>query len=131
VSKHDEKHSAAARPRAKEPIPPWPEGQGFLGRKSVKYVVFYESAEDVAARAPAFFTEHVARYEKYVADGSLLMIGTFADPQQDGSMAVFASRQAAEEFISGDPFVLNGVVSGWTIKEWNEVLVKERGAGGR
>lgn len=89
----------------------------------MKYVVFYQSAEDVAAKAPEFFAEHVARYQKYVADGSLLMIGTFADPQQDGSMAVFATRQAAEDFVSGDPFVLHGVVRGWTIKEWNEVLV--------
>jgi uncharacterized protein YciI len=89
---------------------------------AVKYVVFYESAEDVAAKAPPFFAEHVARYQQFVADGTLLMIGTFADPQRDGSMAVFATRQAAEEFVSGDPFVLNGVVSRYTIKEWNEVL---------
>ncbi len=28
----------------------------------------------------------------------------------------------AEEFAAGDPFVLNGVVTGWSIREWNEVL---------
>ncbi|MER7546220.1 YciI family protein [Actinomadura sp.] len=88
----------------------------------MKYVVFYESAEDVAAKAPAFFAEHVAHYETYVADGSLLMIGTFADPQADGSMAVFTTQEAAEEFIRRDPFVRHGVVSSWTIKEWDEVL---------
>jgi len=32
------------------------------------------------------------------------------------------SREAAEEFIREDPFVLNQVVSKWTIREWNEVL---------
>jgi len=35
---------------------------------------------------------------------------------------VFGTRQAAEEFAAGDPFVLNGVVSGWTIREWNEAI---------
>ncbi|MFG2331725.1 YciI family protein [Streptomyces sp. NPDC048604] len=92
----------------------------------MKYVVFYESADDVAGKAPAFFAEHVARYDKYVADGSLLMIGPFADPQQDGSMAIFATRQAAEDFVSGDPFVLHGVVRGWTIKAWDEALAEEQ-----
>jgi uncharacterized protein len=72
----------------------------------------------VAAKAPAFFGEHVARYRRFVADG------TFADPQRDRSMAVFTTR-GAEEFAMEDPFVVNRVVVGWTIKEWNEVLMGE------
>jgi hypothetical protein len=31
------------------------------------------------------------------------------------------AQEAAEEFASGDPFVLNGVVSKWYIREWREV----------
>jgi uncharacterized protein YciI len=50
------------------------------------------------------------------------MIGTFGNPQDEGSMAVFKTREAAEEFVAGDPFVLNGVVRGWQIREWNEAL---------
>ena len=88
----------------------------------MKYVVFYESAQDVAAKAPAHFEAHVARYREFVERGELLMIGTFADPQQEGSMAVFTSRASAEEFVRGDPFVVNGVVRSWQIREWNEVL---------
>jgi uncharacterized protein YciI len=38
-------------------------------------------------------------------------------------MGVFTSREAAEEFIEGDPFVIHGVVSKWTVREWNEVLL--------
>ena len=56
------------------------------------------------------------------------MPGTFANPQEDGSMGIFATREAAEEFVRGDPFVLNGVVRNWTIREWNEALVPEQGA---
>jgi len=36
-------------------------------------------------------------------------------------MAVFATREAAEEFAAGDPFELNGVVRRWQVKEWNEI----------
>jgi uncharacterized protein len=50
------------------------------------------------------------------------MVGTFGDPQKEGSMAIFTTRKAAEEFAKGDPFVLNGVVRDWHIREWDEVL---------
>ena len=87
-----------------------------------KYVVFYESAEDVMAKAPAQFPAHKARLDEFQAAGTLLMVGTFANAQDDGSMAVFTTREAAEAFVHGDPFVLNGVVRAWRILEWNEAL---------
>jgi len=37
-------------------------------------------------------------------------------------MAVFRTREAAEEFVKDDPFVLNGVVRAWHIREWHEIL---------
>jgi uncharacterized protein YciI len=72
--------------------------------------------------APPHFPAHKARFEKFHARGDLLMLGTFADAQRDGSMAVFTTREAAEEFAIGDPFVLNGVVRKWHVLDWNEVL---------
>jgi uncharacterized protein len=35
-------------------------------------------------------------------------------------MAIFTTREAAEEFVAGDPFVRTGVVSGHHIREWRE-----------
>jgi uncharacterized protein YciI len=90
----------------------------------VKYVVFYESADDVRSKAPPHFAAHRARYEDFHRRGTLLMLGTFAKAQEEGSMAIFTTREAAEEFASGDPFVLNGVVRAWHIREWNEVLAE-------
>jgi uncharacterized protein YciI len=54
----------------------------------VKAVLFYESADDVASRAPAHFPAHNERLDKFHARGDLLMVGTFANPQDEGSMAV-------------------------------------------
>lgn len=88
----------------------------------MKYVLFYESADDVASKAPAHFPAHSARLDAFHARGDLLLVGTFADPQKDGSMSVFTSREAAEEFALGDPFVLNGVVRAWRVLDWNEIL---------
>jgi uncharacterized protein len=88
----------------------------------MKYVLFYQSAADVASRAPLHFAAHRARWAEFQARGTLLMIGPFGDPQAEGSMAVFTTREDAEEFATGDPFVLNAVVERWFVREWNEVL---------
>lgn len=88
----------------------------------MKYVMFYDSGEDVASKAPAHFPAHRARIGDFHARGTLLMIGTFGDPQKEGSMAVFTTREAAEEFAREDPFVLNGLVSNWYVREWNDIL---------
>lgn len=87
-----------------------------------KYVLFYESADDVRSKAPLHFPAHVARWKEFQERGTLLMIGTFANPQEEGSMAIFTTRDAAEGFARGDPFVLNGVVRRWSIREWNEAI---------
>jgi uncharacterized protein len=88
----------------------------------MKYVLFYKSAEDVAATAPVYFVAHRARWAQFAADGRLLLIGPFSD--RSGSMAVFTTREAAEEFARGDPFVLNGVVRDWWVREWIEALAE-------
>jgi hypothetical protein len=67
----------------------------------MKCVLFYESADNVAAKAPPHFPARKARCEDFRARGVLL--GTFADPQRNGSMAVFTTREAAEEFAAEDP----------------------------
>ena len=37
-------------------------------------------------------------------------------------MAVFATREAAEDFVKDDPSVQHGVVRNWYIREWNEIF---------
>lgn len=88
-----------------------------------KYVVLYESADDVLETAPVHFPAHSERLQEFHSDGRALMAGAFGDPERQGSMAIFSSREAAEEFIAGDPFVENGVVTSYEIREWNEGLV--------
>ena len=89
----------------------------------MKYVLFYDPAEDVAARARLHFDAHRALWDRYHEDGSLLLIGPFTDGT--GAMAVFRTRAAAEEFARADPFVVHGVVRGWRVTEWSEALVAE------
>jgi uncharacterized protein YciI len=88
----------------------------------VKYVVLYTSAPKVAERAPAHFPAHRKRLDEFHSRGDLLMVGLFGDPQTQGSMAVFRTRESAEEFVAGDPFVLEEVIASHELREWNEIL---------
>jgi uncharacterized protein YciI len=87
----------------------------------MKVVMFYEVASDGLSKAHIHFEAHRARLNAFHARGALLMAGPFANPAE-GAMGIFTSREAAEEFIQGDPFVVNGVVAKWSLREWNEVL---------
>lgn len=86
----------------------------------MKYVLFYESSPATAELARQHFPEHRARWATYAQSGSLLLIGPFSDG--NGAMAVFTSREAAEDFAATDPFVRHGVVAGWSVREWHEAL---------
>jgi hypothetical protein len=37
--------------------------------------------------------------------------------KEEGSVAIFSTRDAAQEFAEGDPLVINGVVLKWTLRE--------------
>lgn len=88
----------------------------------MKAVLLYRSAPDVLTKAPLHFAAHEARVDAFHRAGDLLAVGTWADPRE-GAMAVFRTRDAAERFVADDPFVTNGVVASWEIKDWNETLL--------
>ncbi|HEY7186474.1 MAG TPA: YciI family protein [Vicinamibacterales bacterium] len=87
----------------------------------MKCVMFYEPAVDGLAKAPRNYPAHKARVDEFARRGALLMVGTWANPA-DGALGIFSSRDAAEEFVGGDPFVQNGVVGRVTLKDWDEIL---------
>jgi uncharacterized protein YciI len=85
-------------------------------------VLFYEPVENVMELAPAHYPAHQAWAVERHDAGDLIMIGTFADPLGDGSMAIFTSEAAARSFAEGDPFVKNQLVKRWKVLGWAEVF---------
>lgn len=39
-------------------------------------------------------------------------------------MGIFTTREAAESFAKEDPFVTNGIVAHWDVREWNEAIFR-------
>ena len=87
----------------------------------MKYVLFYDSAGAPAELIQQHAAAHRARWGEFQQAGSLLAIGPFTDGT--GAMGVFSSREAAEEFAAGDPFVLHGVAGSWHVREWMEAIL--------
>ena len=87
----------------------------------MKVLMFYETAPDGLARAREFFPAHRARLDEFHRRGVLLMAGPYGNPP-GAALGVFTTREAAQEFVKDDPFVLSGVVARVTFHDWNEVL---------
>ena len=88
---------------------------------ATKYVMFYEATPEGLARARDHLPAHRERLDQFQGRGTLLMAGPLLDTT-GRALGIFTTRAAAEEFIRDDPFVVHGVVSRWTVVEWNEVL---------
>ena len=69
----------------------------------MRYVLFYKSADNVRARTPEHFQVRWAHSDAFHARGVPLMVSTFGKPQKEGSMAIFTTREAVEEFVREDP----------------------------
>lgn len=79
-------------------------------------------APDALSKVMTHFPAHRARLDAFHARGVLLAAGPLGDPPE-GAMAVFTTREAAEQFIQGDLFVTYGLFSKWRLVEWNAAFI--------
>ena len=86
-----------------------------------KFVLLYYPDPSAAAQAQQHFPAHRARLEAFHTRGQLLHVGPFSDRSR-GAMGIFATREACEEFVQGDPFVLHGVVARHEILQWDDIF---------
>ncbi len=90
------------------------------------YALFYDDAPDYLERRGALREAHLKRAKAAIDRGELLLGGAFADPA-DGALIVFAgdSPAVAERFAEADPYVLNGLVTRWWVREWTTVVGRD------
>ena len=87
------------------------------------YLLFYDYSPDYLERRSAFRTEHLARAWDAQSKGHLVLAGALANPA-DGAVWHFRgdSSAAVEEFAKADPYVRNGLVTRWRVREWTTVV---------
>jgi len=87
------------------------------------FLLFYEGAPDYLERRPQFRGDHLKHAWAAVERGDLVLGGALADPV-DGAVLLFrgVGPAAAEDFARADPYVLNGLVARWHVREWTTVV---------
>ena len=87
------------------------------------YLLFYEAGADYEERRKPFRAAHLEYASAAAARGELVLGGAFANPI-DGAVILFRgdSPAAAEQFAKSDPYVVNGVVKRWYVREWTTVV---------
>ena len=69
----------------------------------------------------AVYPRHKAVVDGFIARGEVIGIGPFADRR--GNLAIFRSREAAEAFVKQDPFILEGLIESYDIREWGDQMI--------
>ncbi|MEJ1239074.1 YciI family protein [Chryseolinea sp. T2] len=87
----------------------------------MKSVVIGESSGAPMEKIMEVYPRHKVVVDKFIQRGDVIGIGPFTDR---GNMAIFRTRAAAEEFVKEDPFMLEGLVKSYTIREWGNELLK-------
>jgi len=87
----------------------------------MKTVVIGESSGASMEMVMAVYPRHKAVVDTFKARGEVIGIGPFADR---GNMAIFRTRDAAEAFVKQDPFILEGLVKSFVIRDWNDTMLE-------
>jgi hypothetical protein len=87
------------------------------------YLLFYDVVPDYVERRTEFRALHLRHAREAHARGELILAGALADPV-DGAVLLFrgSSPAVAEEFAKADPYVRNGLVTRWRVREWTTVV---------
>jgi uncharacterized protein YciI len=86
----------------------------------MKAVVIGEGAGATMEQIMAVYPRHKLVVDAFKARGEVIGIGPFADR---GNMGIFRTRTAAEQFVAQDPFILEGLIKSYTIRDWNDTML--------
>ena len=82
----------------------------------------YTLAEDYLDRRAALREEHLDLARQAHERGELVLAGALPNPYDRALLVWTAPRAAVERFAAADPYVRHGLVTGWTVREWNVVV---------
>ena len=87
------------------------------------YVLFYEYVPDIVTKRQPHRAKHLELLQGLFNRGALVMAGAWANPV-DGAGLVFRADddQIVKSFVECDPYVVNGLVKRWRIREWTVVI---------
>jgi uncharacterized protein len=86
------------------------------------FALFYDTVNDFIERRQPYRQSHLALVDEAYRNGSLVLAGALKPA--DGALLVFHTDDvgAVESFARSDPYVTNGLVTSWRVREWAVVV---------
>ena len=87
------------------------------------FALIYDVVDGFIEKRMPHREAHLALVRGAQARGELVMAGALGDPP-DGALLVFRADSAAvaEDFARADPYVAEGLVTGWRVRPWTVVI---------
>lgn len=87
------------------------------------WLLFYDVVDDYIERRVPLRDAHLSLARAAKERGELVLAGALADPP-DGAVLVFKADDVAvvEDFARNDPYVKDGIVTSWKIRQWTVVI---------
>ena len=87
------------------------------------FLLFYDVVDDYVERRASYRAAHLEHARQAHKRGELILGGALADPP-DRAVLLFRgdTKERAEAFAKSDPYVVNGVVTSWQVREWTTVV---------
>jgi uncharacterized protein YciI len=94
-------------------------------RRFMHYLLMYDVVNDYVERRAPLRSAHITLAREAVERGELVLGGALNPPE--GVMLLFRgdSPAAAEAFAKADPYVQNGIVTSWKVREWTTVVGRD------
>mgnify|MGYP000868113600 CR=1 FL=1 len=86
------------------------------------YLLTYHYTDDYLERRGALRAAHLALAQEAVARGDLLLGGALEPAEQAMLLFQGETGAAAQAFAAADPYVAQGLVTGWTVRKWITVV---------
>jgi uncharacterized protein len=87
------------------------------------FVLRYDLVDDYLERRAALRDAHLGLARAAFERGELVLAGALAGPA-DQALRVFSApeRSVVEAFARSDPYVLEGLVTRWEVRDWTVVV---------
>lgn len=87
------------------------------------YLLMYDVVDNYVTARTAFRKVHLLHAQAAHQRGELILGGALASPA-DGAVLIFKgdSPKVAVDFATNDPYVINGLVTRWRVREWTTVV---------
>jgi uncharacterized protein YciI len=87
------------------------------------FALIYDVVDDFVTRRAPYRPAHLEAVRAAHARGDIAIAGAIGDPPS-GALLIFSgdSPEAAESFAQADPYVVQGLVTGWRVLPWTVVV---------